>query len=86
MSNITVAHPTEYRIHYTDDAPSDLSDFADTTWDDYTGMVDALEELGYIVGHSGDLADGGDRTLIWTTPAEAENDDGAHAVAEIRAE
>lgn len=37
-----------------------------------------------VLGHAGDLADGGDRTLVWESEADAENDDGARAVAEIR--
>ena len=40
---------------------------------------------GVAVGHSGDLEDGGDRTLVWASAADAENDDGAKAIATIRA-
>ena len=36
-----------------------------------------------VIGHSGDLEDGGDRTLCWMDTQLAENDDGAKAVAEI---
>lgn len=50
---------------------------------------EALEHVaalgGVAVGHSGDLEDGGDRTLIWASEADAENDDGAKAIATIRA-
>lgn len=35
------------------------------------------------IGHDGDLEDDGNRTLIWETADDAENDDGAHAVASI---
>lgn len=35
------------------------------------------------VGHSGDLRDGGTRTLAWASDADAEGDDGARAVAQI---
>lgn len=37
-------------------------------------------------GHDGDLADGGDRTLVWECEADSEDDDGARAFAEIRRE
>lgn len=37
-----------------------------------------------VLGHAGDLSDGGDRTLVWESEAEADNDDGARAIAEIR--
>jgi hypothetical protein len=40
---------------------------------------------GLAVGHSGDLEDGGDRTLVWASEADAKNDDGAKAIATIRA-
>lgn len=36
------------------------------------------------IGHDGDLSDGGERTLVWETPQDADNDSGALAVAEIR--
>jgi len=38
------------------------------------------------IGHDGDLADGGDRTLCWATEEDSVDDDGARAVASIRAE
>lgn len=37
------------------------------------------------IGHSGDLTDGGDRTLAWADEAASENDAGQKAVASIRA-
>jgi len=37
-----------------------------------------------VIGHDGDLEDGGDRTLCWSNDDDAENDDGANAVAVIR--
>jgi len=36
-----------------------------------------------VVGHDGDLSDGGDRTLCWPDDASAVNDDGANAIASI---
>lgn len=34
-----------------------------------------------VIGHDGDLSDGGDRTLCWRDDDEAVNDDGANAIA-----
>ncbi len=36
-----------------------------------------------VIGHSGDLQDGGDRTLCWRTEDDAANDDGQRAVCSI---
>lgn len=46
--------------------------------------TDALVKRGFLVGHDGDLTDGGDRTLFWASSSDADNDDGARAVGEIR--
>ena len=35
------------------------------------------------IGHSGDLSDGGDRTLAWATEEDSVDDDGAHSCCEI---
>lgn len=35
------------------------------------------------IGHSGDCEDGGEKTLVWTDAAEAENDDGSRACCSI---
>jgi hypothetical protein len=35
------------------------------------------------IGHSGDIADGGERTLVWADEASSVNDAGARAVASI---
>ena len=48
---------------------------------------DALAELpasAEIVGHSGDLTEGGERTLFWASDEDAEDDDGRRALGEIR--
>ena len=37
-----------------------------------------------VIGHDGDLSDGGDRTLCWADEDSSVNDDGANAVASIR--
>ena len=36
-----------------------------------------------VIGHDGDLSDGGDHTLCWANADDAVNDDGANAVATI---
>lgn len=37
-----------------------------------------------IVGHAGDILDGGNRTLIWRDEESSVNDDGSCAVCSIR--
>ena len=58
-------------------------------WDGYETYEAAIEvceeEWPYAsIGHSGDLSDGGDRTLVWESALDARDDDGRRAVAEIR--
>jgi hypothetical protein len=36
------------------------------------------------IGHDGDIADGGDTTLVWRDEASARDDDGCFAVCSIR--
>ena len=36
-----------------------------------------------VIGHDGDLSDGGDRTLAWADGVEADSDDGENAIAVI---
>lgn len=36
------------------------------------------------IGHSGDISDGGRKTLCWADEAASNNDDGSHACAAIR--
>jgi hypothetical protein len=70
---------TTYTIHHSNgrtDGPYLTHDAA---------IEAALTEWpGAEIGHSADLTDGGDRTLIWECEQDAENDDGANAVASIR--
>ena len=35
------------------------------------------------IGHDGDMEDGGTRTLCWANADDADNDDGANAIASI---
>lgn len=52
----------------------------------YKQALEACEQQwpNFSFGHDGDLACGGDRTLVWQNEADAVNDDGARAVACIR--
>jgi hypothetical protein len=53
----------------------------------YNEAVDAAYEYAGkdgVVGHAGDLADGGDRTLVWSTEDDSQNDHGVNAIASIR--
>lgn len=55
--------------------------------DDYDAAVAAAEEFAGIdgvVGHDGDLSDGGDKTLIWADEESAADDPGANAIGSIR--
>lgn len=36
-----------------------------------------------MIGHAGDLTDGGTRTLAWADQADAQDDDGRKAIASI---
>lgn len=40
---------------------------------------------GATIGHSGDIADGGERTLFWASEEDAANDDGSRAKGAIQA-
>jgi hypothetical protein len=44
--------------------------------------------MGYepVIGHPGDILEGGSRTMFWPSEEAAYNDDGARAVGEIRKE
>ena len=57
---------------------SEYSDYADAIF-----AADRLFGQAAIVGHSGDISDGGTRTLIWESEEQAANDDGSRAVAVI---
>ena len=53
--------------------------------DSYAAALAEVESAypGMATGHSGDLADGGERTLCWASEEDSEDDDGARAVASI---
>lgn len=55
------------------------------TVDTYEEACEAVRS-GYedpVIGHDGDLTEGGDRTLCWASWEDAEDDDGARAVCSI---
>lgn len=64
----------------------DWSDGRSTTHDSYEAAIDAVVEAypDASYGHAGDLAEGGDRTLVWSCEEDSVDDDGARAVASIR--
>ncbi len=69
-------HPGKMKITYSNGTPSDT---ANTT-------EEALEIIAAAKGvDAADLItdDSGDRTLVWLSEEDAENDDGAKAVAQI---
>lgn len=50
----------------------------------YSEAIELLRARGcQEIGHTGDLEDGGDRTLAWLTAADAQNDDGARSFAAV---
>ena len=56
-----------------------------STCDTYAAAI-AVVRLEYpdaVTSHDGDLSDGGDRTLCWADADDADNDDGAKAIASI---
>ena len=36
------------------------------------------------IGHDGDISEGGERTLVWASAEDAEDDDGSRACCSIR--
>ena len=70
---------TTYRISYTNGATAE-------THETYEAAVASLRaEFGAaaVIGHDGDLQGFGDRTLCWESEDDAQDDDGARAVASI---
>lgn len=67
-----------FAIHYSNGR---IDGGYETTQD----CLDAIERLypDYYAGHDGDLAEGGDRTLVWANEDESFDDDGMRAIASI---
>lgn len=55
------------------------------TYDEAVAIVLAVHP-GASIGHDGDIASGGERTLAWSDEASSTDDDGARAVASIWAQ
>jgi hypothetical protein len=58
-----------------------------STHEDYDEAWDAAHRYATpdgLVGHDGDLEEGGEKTLIWDSEQAAENDAGVGACASIR--
>lgn len=55
-------------------------------FDTYEGALAAVESVlsGAVVGHDGDISEGGERTLFWASEELAANDDGSRAAGSIR--
>lgn len=66
-----------YEIQFTDGEKKEI-------FGTYDEAIAYCDDHDYVYGHDGDLTGHGDRTLIWVSESEAENDDGTHAIAEIR--
>ena len=56
--------------------------------DTYEETIAAVETVlsDPVIGHDGDISDGGDQTLVWASEELAQNDDGSRAAASIRRE
>lgn len=69
---------TTYKIDWADGRTT-------TGYESYTAAQDAVFELYDLaeIGHSGDLSDGGDRTLCWPNEASSVDGDGQRAVCSI---
>lgn len=67
---------THYRLHLADEPMS---------WTQFATLSDAIDECRAIYGGGIVTEIGEDRTLVWSCEEDAEGDDGANAVADIRA-
>jgi hypothetical protein len=58
----------------------------DTGYETYEDAVEAVNRVypDAEIGHAGDIAEGGERTLCWTDEKTAENDDGSRACCVIQ--
>ena len=73
---------TTYTISFTDGRTETI----DGSYQEALDYVRELAGADVEIGHDGDLSDGGDRTLFWTSEEDAANDDGARAIGSIRSE
>jgi hypothetical protein len=76
MSRNPISEAAEFKIQ--------LASGSTITVPTYPAAIDKLRELGCEeIGHSGDLEDGGDRTLAWLAAEDAQDVDGSKAFAKI---
>ncbi len=56
------------------------------TFGSYKAAVEAARQIWKHaeIGHTGDISDGGERTLVWASKEDAESEDGSRAVAAIK--
>jgi hypothetical protein len=85
QTNETLSEPqttTVYVIHWTSGGTSRPAPSLE-----YACRI-AKAVMGYepVIGHPGDISEGGHRSLIWPSEEAAYNDDGSRAVGEIRKE
>ena len=80
-NNADTAPTTRYRVIHAHGVTEPAVD----TFDEAVASVRSVYGAAAAIGHAGDIADGGERTLVWSDDESAEDDDGSRAVAEIRA-
>jgi hypothetical protein len=80
LNNTETTMTKTYEIHYSNGR-------VERDIETYEAAVNRLraEYPDAEIGHSGDLADFGDRTLCWASEEDSVDDDGARAVASIHA-
>jgi len=61
-----------------------ITEGAVDTYEEAIERVRAVYGEDAAIGHDGDIADGGAKTLVWVDDATAENDDGSRACCSIR--
>ena len=54
-----------------------------TTYEDACEVLQELYGEDIVIGHDGDLSNGGDRTLVWENEKDSENDSGKNSIASI---
>jgi hypothetical protein len=54
-----------------------------TNYEEACGVLQEIYGEDIVIGHDGDLENGGDRTLVWENEKDSENDDGKNAIASI---
>ena len=68
---------SSYQIRWSHGA----TDSADTYGEALAAVRSVLSEP--VIGHAGDISEGGDSTLVWASESLAQDDDGSRASARI---